>query len=236
MPKGNRARGNPIVKASARNITQKRSEQEHLRDLDRTAHLYLRGYSHQQIADIVSGERQYTISRQQISKDIAKIRQMWIDSASLAYEEAIGRELAKIDELERAAWDAFERSMGDKKIELKEVVKNKGGGMPDAEKMRALTKTSSEKGATEYLKIIQWCIDKRVELLGIQTSSSASLTINWQEEARKEGVNDPTELFEQVVKGFLTKMDNGDGTRSLDGGTEAQVIDGEFENIREIPG
>jgi len=231
MPKGNRARGNPIVRHTAR----KRTEAQHSRDLDRVAHLYLRGYSHQQIADIVSAEQTYTISRQMITKDIATIRELWIKSATLAYEEAIGRELAKIDELERAAWDSFEKSVGDKKMELKEVVNTKVAGIPDGEKFRVLTKTATDRGTTKYLEIIQWCIEKRVELLGIKTAS-ASLTINWQEQAKQDGINDPTALFEQVVAGFIEKMDTRDDKLGDAGSQEANVIDARFEDIPGLSG
>lgn len=231
MPQGNRARGNPIV----RHTVRKRNEAQHSRDLDRVAHLYLRGYSHQQIAEIISAEQPYTISRQMITKDISTIRELWVKSASLAYEEAIGRELAKIDELERAAWDSFEKSIGDKKMELKEVVKTTGAGEPDGQRIRAISKTATDRGTTKYLEIVQWCIEKRVELLGIKTAS-ASLTINWQEQARKDGFSDPTALFEQVVSGFIEKMDTRDDKLSDAGSQEANVIDARFEDIPGLPG
>lgn len=201
------------------NKRKKRTEQEHLSDLDRTAHLYLRGYSIHQIAKIISEESHYSISHVQILRDIKKIRQIWINNASSAYEEAIGRELAKIDELEKAYWDGYEKANGDKTILLKEIVKS-----DDDNKNRELKKVTQQGGlGSEFLKGIQWCINKRLELLGVQ-SASKSMTISWEDQAKKDGVGNPEELFETVVKALMNKMQDNKDVSYDD--AKGEILDG----------
>jgi hypothetical protein len=197
----------------------KRTEQEHLQDLDRIAHLYLRGYSFGQIATTVSEERKYSINKTQVARDIAKIRQMWIENATAAYSEAIGRELAKVDALEKEYWDGYDKANGNKTMSLREVVKDN-----DGVRDRQLKKVTEQGGlGTEFLKGIQWCIEKRLELLGIQTGNR-SLTISWQEEAKKDGIDKPDELFEKVV---ATLMDNMKNNQEMNFEKESEnIIDG----------
>jgi hypothetical protein len=79
----------------------KRTPFERERDLEREARLYLEGLTQQEIAEVVG------VSQQQVSDDLAEVRQRWSASAVDALAERRAFELAKIDNLERVAWEAF---------------------------------------------------------------------------------------------------------------------------------
>lgn len=220
----------------------KRNDIEHSRDLDKLASLYLRGFNMSEIARILSQESGgYSISRVQVSKDLAKLKQMWIDNATSSYEQTIARELAKIDELERSYWEEFEKSKRDSEVSTVEQSfegydassKMKGGGSV-YENVRKSTKKSTREGNLKCLDGVQWCLNKRLELLGISTAQTSRVTISWEEQARQEGINDPTALFEELVTNISRKMDAGYGSESLIGSETSQRNEG--ATILELPG
>ena len=66
--------------------------------------MYLRGHSTAQIAEV------FTVSARRIRDDLVLIRELWRDRASASYDEHVAAELARINEVEQAAWDGWERS------------------------------------------------------------------------------------------------------------------------------
>ncbi len=82
------------------------------------------------------------VSQQQISYDLKIIRQQWLDSALRDFDEARSRELAKIDNLEITYWQAWQRVEGQ-------------------------TRVGPQLGDLRFLQGVQWCIDRRCKLLGL---------------------------------------------------------------------
>src|SRR5436190_23722016 len=76
--------------------------------------------------------------RSTISRDIKAIKEEWKAARVRDLDEALGRELAKLDHLEREAWEAWERSKRDERD-----------------------------GNHSFLESVLKCIHKRCELLGI---------------------------------------------------------------------
>jgi len=122
----------------------------------RVSEMYLRGMYQVDIATEVG------VTQQQISLDLVAIRKEWQEKRLNSFEEKISEELEKIDTLEREAWIAWKASIG-----KKQVVSNKMKG--DRETAKSIEKTVTEKeenGDPRYLDKVQWCIDRRLKIIG----------------------------------------------------------------------
>ena len=138
--------------------------------------------------------------------------------------------------MERAYWDEFEKSKKDAEItnveqsyEGYDATKKRAENKPTYETVKKSTKKSTNTGDIKCLEGIQWCINKRLDILGF--TAKKRLTVTWEEEAREAGVNDPRGLFEQTVQRF---MEGSDGSRSVPG-SPAQIIEVEPE-VLQLPG
>ena len=118
------------------------------------ASLYVRGYTQAEIAQRVG------VSQQQVSYDLKVLVEQWRQEATALLDEARARELAKIIQVERECWAAWEASKGEQQITT--VAGQTGVGQTHA----AIRKQPSY-GDPRYLAGIQWAIDRRCKLLGL---------------------------------------------------------------------
>lgn len=79
--------------------------------------MYLRGEYQSEIA------KHFGVNQSTISRDIAALRDEWLQSALVDINEAKAKELAKVDQLEREYWDAWQRS---REEYTSTIVKGKG--------------------------------------------------------------------------------------------------------------
>ncbi|HEY7157935.1 MAG TPA: hypothetical protein VH575_28515 [Gemmataceae bacterium] len=138
-----------------------RNSQERLRILQRrrrVASMYLRGLSQWEIG------RQLGVSQQCIAKDVAALEKEWLAAAVVDLDAAKAKELARIDRLERVAWRAWQRSCQRKERASSRLEKKLND---DAQQGKTVTSKQTElrDGNPEYLKRVEWCINKRCELL-----------------------------------------------------------------------
>lgn len=146
---------------------RRRSNGQLARDRRRTADLYLQGWLQADIAKEL-GNSPATVSR-----DIKFLQSEWQQSALVDIDAAKAKELAKVDRLEREYWEAWERSCQDAETvtqKTKGVVQRKQDedGKFVAERPAEATKTSKgQAGDPRFLQGVQWCIDKRCKILGI---------------------------------------------------------------------
>jgi hypothetical protein len=136
----------------------KRSKSQRLRDRRLIASLYLKGEYQSDIA------AQLGISQGQVSKEIAVLHDDWRASALIDINEAKARELAKIDTLELEYWTAWKRSQEDAESE---ITKLQGGSTDAPSKLEKQTRREGQSGNPAFLAGIQWCINKRCEILGV---------------------------------------------------------------------
>jgi len=135
------------------NRKRRRSTAEIARDRKRIAEMYLRGELQADIG------KEMDLAQSTISRDLVALHGQWRKSAAKDISEAKSRELAKVDNLELTYWDAWERSCEDA-----ETVRQQG----DAEGVDKITKTSKgQAGDPRFLTGVQWCIEKRCKILGI---------------------------------------------------------------------
>jgi len=127
------------------------------RDRRAIAERYLKGMLQVDIAEEVG------VSQSTVSRDLLALHKGWLEDASRTFAEAKAKELAKIDELEREYWRAWRASCEDA-----ETVTEKGRG--GAGRVTSGEKTVQRKGQSgnaAFLTGIQWCIDRRCKILGV---------------------------------------------------------------------
>lgn len=141
----------------------KRTPDQRRRDLAIVANLYMQGYTQAEIAEHLNGrteeDRDYTISRHQISYDLISLREEWLNSALVDLDKRKAQELAKLDHLEREYWEAWHRSLQAEETITTEMSEDDEG------RMKRTVKGSS--GDPRYLQGIERCINRRIELFGL---------------------------------------------------------------------
>ena len=99
------------------------------------ASLYLQGKTQQAIAERLN------MTRQMVGYDLKAIQRRWREDTSRNLDEDKARELAKLDELERTHWQAWEDSL----------------------------EQEDKHGNPAYLRGVIDCIDRRCKLLGLDS-------------------------------------------------------------------
>jgi len=138
-----------------------RNAQERFRILERrrrVASMYLRGLGQWEIG------RQLNVSQQCIAKDIQALEKEWLTSALIDIDAAKAKELARIDRLERIAWSAWRRSCQRKERASTRLEKTIDENSKQGKSVTS-KQTELRDGNPEYLKRVEWCINKRCELL-----------------------------------------------------------------------
>jgi hypothetical protein len=132
-------------------------EREH--DLRETAALYLRGLTQAEIAQHLN------VSRQQISYDVKTLQRRWQDSALADFDAKKAAELAKMDELERTYWEAWERSCQAREITTQE--RTQAGKIPASDaRLKAGVRKEPRDGNPEFLRGVERCIEMRCRIIG----------------------------------------------------------------------
>jgi hypothetical protein len=145
----------------------KRTKRQREYDLKEIAALYLQGWIQAEIADHLAKNRTYRISQQQISADIRAIQKRWLDSSVRSFDEARAQELAKIDNLELVYWSQFEASKDP-------IIKRKTAKKVDGRTTEATQEVSLGTGDPRFLQGVQWCIERRCKLLGLDTQTEGT--------------------------------------------------------------
>jgi hypothetical protein len=163
----------------------KRSSIKREFDLATLAGLYFKGKFQSEIAS------QLNLTQQQISYDLKTLQTRWAESARGRFDDAKGKELAKVDNLEREYWQAYQLSQKDfrsvtAKRERVDLGIDKDGKR--AARKGAITELTVKKetriGDPRYLAGVAWCIERRCKILGldapIQTETAHSFSEeNW---------------------------------------------------------
>jgi len=123
------------------------------RDRKKIGELYLRGWLQVDIAEKLG------VDRSTVSRDLKALHREWLASALADFSEAKAQELAKIDDLEREYWRAWERSCEDA-----ETVRKEG----TTKILDKIVKTAKgQAGDPRFLSGVQWCLERRCKILGL---------------------------------------------------------------------
>lgn len=159
-----------------------RSKSQEEADRRNVARLYLAGRIQAQISEELG------ISQTTVSRDIKFLTDEWKQERVYDINEAKARELAKIDNLELIYWDAWERSRKNAEIKTKKAIKigidltpaqlaTLSAVLPsDVIKMisqgvnrqELQERSEGQVGDPRYLAGIQWCIEQRCRILGVE--------------------------------------------------------------------
>jgi hypothetical protein len=141
------------------NPTQRHASAEQRRQ--QIAALYLQGHYQSAIT------QQIGVSQQQVSYDLKALRKAWLASALRDFDALKSEQLARIDAVERAAWEAWERSRTPRTITVQETTQ---GEHPTT---KASLRTKTQVGDARFLERVQKCLDQRADLLGFSTTADA---------------------------------------------------------------
>ena len=126
------------------------------RECEKSASLYLRGHSYGQIAESL-GCHIDTVRRH-----VKRARSLWRKRASKTYAKHLHEQMAKLDEIEAAAWIGWEKSLGDA-LETG----TEDGTSPMGETSMTKVKRKRQSGNASFLKIVNDTVRQRSELLGL---------------------------------------------------------------------
>ena len=178
---------------------RRRNAAEIARDRRRVADLYLQGWLQIDIATDLG------IDQSTVSRDLKALQGVWLKSTLIDFDEAKAREIAKVDRLEREYWEAWRRSCEDA-----ETVRQEGD--PKKPPSRVIKTSKGQAGSSQFLQGVQWCIDKRCKILGIDAPQKVEV-YDWRKEAEGKGI-DTSELFEQFIQNAYATLQEGDRSPS----------------------
>lgn len=140
-------------------IYDKRTVTQQERDRRQIARLYLQGMYQADIADKLG------LSQPTVSRDIQVLIDEWRIERVYDINEAKARELAKVDNLELEYWEAWHRSQENAEKEIKKAKGITKGGKAANQEIQKVSE--GQTGDPRFLAGVQWCINKRCEILGV---------------------------------------------------------------------
>lgn len=127
------------------------------------AGLYIRGYSPEQIV------RRIGCEPADVKRCLTIARKHWKKRATKAYDDLLAHEVAKLDEVERAAWDGWDRSLRE---EVQAVNEESEG--PKGPTVKTGTRRTTKAGSPAFLQTIAATVKQRCELLGLTKGEADS--------------------------------------------------------------
>lgn len=152
-------------------MAKRRDPAQLARDRRRISDLYLQGWIQAAIAEVV-GVDQTTVSR-----DLKALQEEWQAASIRNIDAAKAQELAKVDRLEREYWDAWERSKKNAETETTERIEDDKAGTA---RLKAQVRKEGQVGDPRFLNGVQWCIERRCKILGIDAPAAVDVTTGGQ--------------------------------------------------------
>lgn len=127
------------------------------------AQFYLQGKTQGDMVDA------FNVSHSTVKKYLKELREEWQAKALYDFSLAKAEQLARIDEIERVAWEGFHNSV--KGSLSTTTMKSKDS------KTKMQTKTKPSVSDTKWLDKIQWCVEQRNKILGLYAPKKIDQTI-----------------------------------------------------------
>lgn len=143
-------------KFEGQNGKSKNVTDDKLAKVELVSTLYRQGLSYREIAE----ETGY--SRSEIGRMMKFARNEWRRRATKSYATHLYEQLAKFDQLEREAWEGWQRSQLDH-VETTTDDKQTPDGVETSVKVRRF----KQSGDSNFLRVIESCIKERCKLLGL---------------------------------------------------------------------
>lgn len=162
---------------------RKRTEAQRAADLVEIERLHLRGKTEVEIAEKISAQRPYALSRQQVGYDLRTLAAMWKKEALAERDDNIAKELASIRSLQKEYYEAWERTLDERTKTRTEQSTPTGQVDKDGKAVKSkvgTAKATVEKetllGNPAYLAGVQWCISERSKILGLYAPNKIAPT------------------------------------------------------------
>ena len=133
-------------------------------DRVRIAELYIKGVYQSVIA------AELGLDQSQISRDLKAIQKQWVENTTLDLDHFKGKEIAKIDQVERTAWEGYTRSLEKFKSTIttgKGITEDKETGKVTAGNKDQVVKVEERNGDPRFLDVVMKCIERRCKLMGL---------------------------------------------------------------------
>jgi hypothetical protein len=128
--------------------------------------LYLKGYSQDKVTELMKeATGGHSFSNKTINQYIQKAVKSWQQSKDEMISTWKAEQLEKINLLETTYWEAWQKSLLTVKTNSKKQTKTEAGGMSLAEKRE---QERQSQGEVRFLQGIQWCIEQRCKILGVE--------------------------------------------------------------------
>jgi len=115
------------------------------------------------------------LTQQQVSYDLKKLQKRWVAESLQHITQGKARELAKVDNLERHYWEAFRKS-------------------------QELLKDEKKIGRISYLTGVQWCINKRCQIMGFDApSKSMSIDVSKLTDGQLERLANGEDVYSVIA-------------------------------------
>ena len=148
-----------------------RNKDERERDREEIARRLLRGETQAAVA------RDLGVSRSQVGYDLDVLRRRWVQDSLTAFDARVAIELAKLEELERTCWEAWERSRG---AFSRTTTRSRQNVSRSGTQGEATVERHERDGDPRFLEGILKCIDRRIRLVG----ADAPIRIDLEHELR----------------------------------------------------
>jgi hypothetical protein len=176
----------------------KRTKIQRIRDRVLIADWYCHGMTQSQIAVNLRDKYYPTeqpLTHQQISNELKVIIKDWKSEYTFSIDEHKAIEIEKINRLEQVYYDAWVKSTGERESTFTE--RNEGA----TARLKARISKEQRDGNPTFLAGIQWCINARCSLLGLNApvaqENKGTTTIRLVYEEKKKGVDND---IEQVLQ------------------------------------
>jgi hypothetical protein len=138
----------------------------------KVANLYLQGRTQRQIGAALG------VDHSTVCRDLRALRRHWQQAAAGDFQERAAVELARIDHLETVAWAAWESSC--QATVVRKTRKTKGRVSEDTVAQPDLVVAErverKQAGDPRFLERVSWCIQRRLELMGLLKPEAAGVT------------------------------------------------------------
>jgi len=177
----------------------KRTAQQRTADRAAIAQMWLRCMTQAEIAEqkLPSGAK---LTQQMVSVEVRAIEREWKTHTITDFDQAKRREYEKMNQVERDAWQGWERSKADLKAKRAKISKSDGES-----KDEAATETKNQVGEVRFLEVLIKASESRRKLYGLDArteilNNSSNVQIYLPDNGRNDSNTAPAGAGEVPVQ------------------------------------
>lgn len=189
-------------------VGRHRTKQERLSHLVRASDMYLHGYWQHEIA------KELGVSVRTVGYDLAKLHKLWEEKAIANHEKMMSRALARIDWLERQAFDQWNESLKGSATITTTYYETDESGEPLPSRAAMRESEDEGQGAIMWWNALARCVEMRIRILERGTPLRIEVGeagIDWDEAAKRQLEEWGAEPDESdiLIEGTTGERDNG---------------------------